>query len=356
MLSKLGCALAVFAAGGGALWLQAEKSQPATAVPAGARVLRLSGLTSARQFVNINAPKLRGGPEGGSQAMILMKLVKAGAAVKKGQLIADIDSQTVKDHVDDVADMVRQAKSDIVKRQAEQAVEWEIVQKNLRQSKADYEKAQLDARTAGILTEIERELLQLTVEETGARYKQLQKDLEYHRAANAAEIRILEITRDRQERHLLRHQRDLDHYTINAPMDGLAVMQQMFRGGDMTQIQEGDQIWPGMLFMKVVNTSTMQVEAKANQAESSDLRVGQKVKIHLDAFPGIEFTGTVHSIGALAVGGWMQNYYIRNIPVNIWIDGSDPHLIPDMSAACDITIEPESAAPVAAVPRTVPRS
>jgi multidrug resistance efflux pump len=319
-------------------------------------VLRLSGLTSARQFANINAPKLRGGPEGGGQAMILMKLAKAGSAVKKGQLIADIDSQSVKDHVDDVADMVRQAKSDIVKRQAEQAVEWETVQKNLRQSKADYEKAQLDARTAGILTDIERELLQLTVEETGARYKQLQKDLEYHRAANAAELRILEITRDRQERHLLRHQRDLVTYTINAPMDGLAVMQQMFRGGDMTQIQEGDQVWPGMLFMKVVNTNTMQVEAKANQAESSDLRVGQKVKIHLDAFPGLEFTGTVHSIGALAVGGWMQNYYIRNIPVNIWIDGADPHLIPDMSAACDVVVEPESVAPVAVVGRAVPRS
>ena len=103
-------------------------------------------------------------------------------------------------------------------------------------------------------------------------------------------------------------------------------------------MQEGDQVGPGQSFMKVVNPASMQVEAKANQAESSELRIGQPVIVRLDAFPGLQFNGRVSSIGALATGGWMQNNYIRTIPVNIQIEGSDPRLIPDLSAAGDVLV------------------
>ena len=69
------------------------------------------------------------------------------------------------------------------------------------------------------------------------------------------------------------------------------------------------------------------------------MRIGQRVVIRLDAFPGLEFPGSVYSIGALATGGWMVNNYIRNIPVRIAIEGSDPRLIPDLSASADVLIE-----------------
>jgi hypothetical protein len=83
----------------------------------------------------------------------------------------------------------------------------------------------------------------------------------------------------------------------------------------------------------------MQVEANINQAESEDFRIGQPASIHLDAFPGLEFKGKIYSIGALAVGGWRQNYYIRTIPVRIAIDGADSRLIPDLSASADVVVE-----------------
>ena len=349
MRTKILLLLAMAAAGGGAAYLlsgktaspkpSVENNRRVTKVaPASIqRVLRLSGQTSARKYFNVTAPMLRG-PESG-KALVLIKLVKSGAPVKKGELIAQIDPQATQDHVDDVMDTVRQAANDVVKRKAEQAVEWENLQQTVRQAKADAEKARLDAQPAGILTDIERELLQLNVEETAARYKQLQENLKIQRTAYDAEIKILEITRERQQRHHDRHATDLVKYTIYAPMDGLAVMQPIFRGGEMGQVQEGDQVWPGQLFLKIVDPRSMQVEARANQAESSALRIGQKVVVRLDAFPGKQFSGSIYSIGALAVSGWLQNYYIRNIPVNITIDGSDPQLIPDLSASGDVVIE-----------------
>ena len=49
--------------------------------------------------------------------------------------------------------------------------------------------------------------------------------------------------------------------------------------------------------------------------------------------------GKVHSIGALAVGGWRQNYYIRTVPFRVSIEGNDPKLIPDLSASADVFLE-----------------
>jgi HlyD family secretion protein len=301
------------------------------------RTVRMTGQTSARNFSNVIAPMLRG-PEA-NRDMTLLKLVKSGAFVKKGELIAEIDGQSMQDHIDDLKDTIDAADADVRKRAAEQGIEWETLQQTLRVAQSEYEKAKLDYNASEVRTDIERQLLKLSLDEADARYKQQQGDLVSKRAAQKAELKILEITRERHNRHRNRHLEDIKRFTIHAGMDGLAVMSSVFRGGEMGQIQLGDRVYPGQGFMKVVSPASMQVEANINQAESEDFRIGQPARVHLDAFPGLEFKGKIYSIGALAVGGWRQNYYIRTIPVRIAIDGSDPRLIPDLSASADIIVE-----------------
>lgn len=335
------------ALGGGALYmLQGKQQTPnakapdfkvAIATPTSiARTVRLTGQTSARRYENINAPRPRG-PE--TNKLVLLRLVKAGSFVRKGEVVATIDAQATEDHIDDVNDTVKQSEADVLKRKAEQAIEFETLRQTLRQAKADMEKARLDAKPAGLLTPIERDLLELNVQQTQARYDGLQKNLAEQQTSFAAEIRILEITAERQRRHIQRHLDDLPKFTIKASMNGLAVMQPIWRGGDMGQVDQGDQLGPGQLFMKIVDSKSMQVEATANQVETSELRIGQSVTVRFDAFPGLALPGTVYSIGALATGSWMQNYYIRRIPINITINGSDARLIPDLSASCEVTLE-----------------
>ncbi len=317
---------------------------PAVAGPATVRVtagplitgLRMSGTTSARNFVNITAPLLRGPESRGS--LVLLYLVKSGAKVRKGEKIVEIDAQQALDHIDDVQDTVSQAESDIGKRKAEQAVEWETLQQTVRIAKASYEKAHLDAGAAEVKTDVERQLLKLAEEEALARYKEQEQDLANRKASHEAEIRILELTFARHKVHLGRHQQDLKRYTIYASMDGLAVMQTIFRGGEFSQIKQGDQVWPGQGIMKVVDPNSMQVEGSVSQSDSSGIRVGQEVDVGLDAFPGTSFKGKVHSIGALAVGGWRQNYYIRSVPVRVSLLAQDARIIPDLSAHCNIVL------------------
>lgn len=298
--------------------------------------VRLAGTTSARNFANIVAPQMRG-PDAG-RALILISLVKSGAYVKKGELLARIDAQSIKDHADDVHAQVVTAESDIRKRQAEHAIEMENVRQQLRVAKAEVDKARLDYKAAEIRTPIDEEILKLAVEEAEANYAQLEKNLPITAERQNAEIRILEYTRDRHVRHRDRHRGDVERFVLLAPMSGLAVMNQVFRGGEMAQVQEGDQVSPGQPFMKVVDISTMQVDATVNQVDGEALRIGQRATIGFDAFPGLQMKGTVVALGAMGVGGWRQNYYIRNIPVRVAIEGNDPRIIPDLSASGDVRL------------------
>jgi multidrug efflux pump subunit AcrA (membrane-fusion protein) len=301
------------------------------------RTIRAAGSTSARNFANITAPMMRG-PDAG-RALVLLSVAKPGAMVKKGDLLAEIDPQGIRDHADDVHALVLQAEGDVRKRKADQEIEKDTLRQTLTQAKATLDKARLDFSAEDIRMPIDKELLKLSVDEAEATYKELLQEVKIQAAGQAAEIRILELTRDRHYRHWDRHRTDVERFKIYAPMNGLVVMQSIWRGGDMGQVQIGDQLSPGQPFMKIVDTSSMQLEATVNQVESEGIRIGQQAQVHFDAFPDMVLKGHVYSIGALAVGGWRQNYYIRAVPVNIAIQSSDPRLIPDLSASANIEME-----------------
>jgi hypothetical protein len=328
---------------GAALYLYLSRPRPARKAAAVAAVrtarvtrgalavtLRVSGATAARSFSNIIAPMMRG-PDSG-RSLVLMKLAKPGTLVRKGEIVAEIDAQAAKDHVDDVNALVVQADADVRKRRAEQAIEMETLRQTVRLAKAQAEKARLDAGAAEIRSVIDQEQLKLAVEEAEATYKQLQQDLTTTAALHHAEMRILELTRDRHAHHRDRHAADIIRFTMRAPVSGLVVMQTVWRGGDMGQVQEGDEVHPGVPFMKVVDTSGMVLEGSVNQADGELIRIGQAAEVGFDAFPGLRLKGKVQSVGALAAGSWGQNYYIRNIPVRIALEGHDARVIPDLSA------------------------
>jgi len=140
---------------------------------------------------------------------------------------------------------------------------------------------------------------------------------------------------------------------VRSPMAGMVVLQTTFRpGGDQVTVAVGDRMGPGQPIMKIINPAKMMVEGTVNQAEVTRLRIGQEAVIGLDAFPDASYRGRVYSIGAIGVGSRRENYYIRNIPVNVIIENADRRVIPDLSAFANVLLERQEnvlLAPAAAV-------
>jgi HlyD family secretion protein len=297
-------------------------------------VLRLAGSTEALRSRPVLAPELSGAQ---LSTMVVTKLLPAGTLVRTGDLLVEFDRQAqIKDALDKKAayqDLVDQVAE---KRAAEDAARAKD-QDDLQQAQDALQKAQLEMGKNEILSRIDVEKNQETLAEAQETFKQLQHTFDLKRQAAAADIRTLEIHRDRARATMLYAESNANKMSIVSPMDGVVVLNSIWLGSRMGEVQEGDEVRPGVPFMKVVDPSAMQVRVGVNQADLLKLHLGQHAQISLDAYPGVTFPGTLEELAPLGQTS-EQSDTIRNFTAVFSIQGANSKLMPDLSAAVDLQL------------------
>jgi HlyD family secretion protein len=300
---------------------------------------RVAGSISAGRFMNIGAPVLQAPDQG--RGLTLIFLAASGTYVKEGQIVAEIDTQDIRDHLLDVEASLVQAQLDIARRKAQLVAQMEGLKQRLRVAKATMERARLDARAIPVRNIITQEVLRLAADEYQEAYEEAGKQMPLTEERQLSDIKLYELSYEYDVRHRNRHLLDYRRCSIRSPMDGMVVMQTTYRGGDMNQIKVGDRLSPGQPFMRVVDPASMQLDAMMSQVESELIRLGQRATVRFDAFPDIVVKGRVLAVGALAVGGRRLNYNVRRVPVRFALETVDARVIPDLSASADVaTAEP----------------
>ena len=122
---------------------------------------------------------------------------------------------------------------------------------------------------------------------------------------------------------------------MHAPIDGVVVLNTIWKEGKLGEVQEGDHVQAGVPFMQVVNPSNMQVRALVNQEDLTALQVGQQATVRLDAYPEMVFTSELEQIAPIGRNGDFSPK-VRTFAVVFSIQGNDPRLMPDLSAAVDV--------------------
>jgi HlyD family secretion protein len=126
--------------------------------------------------------------------------------------------------------------------------------------------------------------------------------------------------------------------TVRAPIPGLVVPKITWRGNGPTDIQEGDEMYPGAPVLQVVNQASMLVRVRVNQADLPFVRVGQPAVVHLDAYPDLAMPGRVEEIAPIGVKGSFSNR-LREFTAIVSVAGSNARLLPDLTAAIDVEVE-----------------
>jgi HlyD family secretion protein len=204
---------------------------------------------------------------------------------------------------------------------------------------------------------IESEDFKLAEQEAAAHYKQILAERKEFDEGQVADLRRSQLDLDKAKIELQRAQNNVDMMVMKTPIDGIVVMQSIIRGGDTAQVRQGDQVYAGMAFMTIVDTSSMMLNANVNQVDSETLRVGMKATVHLDAYPDLALSATVISVGAMTDAGSWRASYVRQVPVRLKLNQSDPRVIPDLSASADIVLAAEqqvAVAPLESVFRDAP--
>jgi HlyD family secretion protein len=307
-------------------------SQASTADIRSSRTLRLKGTTEAVRMRGILAPVLAGQFVA---TLTITKLTAAGTNVKRGDLLAEFDRQAqIRDSIDKQAEHDKLV-SQVVGEQAKEDAARAKDETEIQQAEDSLSKAQLEMQKTEIMSRIDAEKAQEDLEEARATLAQLRETFALKRKAAQAAIRILEIQRDRTQQIMLHARADAERMQIRSPLDGVVVLNTIWKQGKMGEVQEGDQLRPGIPFMQVVDPSLMEVRVLANQEDFLSLQVGQSAHIYLDAYPELVFPGRLEEMAPVGRGGDFSSR-LRTFTVLFSVTGQHPDLMPDLSVAVDV--------------------
>jgi len=286
------------------------------------QVVTASGEVRPKRYVNVGANV--------SGRLVEINVLE-GDRVKKGQILAKVESE----------------RYEAVQRQSEAGVA--AARADLQRTEADVAAAKLAFDRAKRMQQ-DKLIADSAYDQAEAEWKMKTAAVESARKRVAQLQAQLESTRD-----------DLTKTTVISPMDGV-VTNLPKEAGEMVI---GAMSFSPTVIMTVADLSVMECEVMVDETDFRNLKLGQEAKIKVDALEGLEMKGDVTEIGASALvrGSGSQSAaqttmgantgnQPKDFKVTITIKDPPANLRPGLNATADITTakrEKVLAVPVQAV-------
>jgi len=299
------------------------------------RSMRFHGTVEPVESNPVVAPRLAGQ---NLNTLVITYLAQPGSAVKPGDLLVEFDRQA---QIQDAFDREAEYKDfleQIKKKQATEAAAKATDDTDIKQAEDALGNAQLEMKKNEVISKIDAEKNQETLTQAQANLQQLQETYRLKREAAAADIKVLEIQRDRSDNAMIHAQKNSEKMSIRAAHAGLVVLNNIWKGQGMDEVQVGDEVRAGQPFMQVVNPAAMRVRVQVNQVDVPYLAQGQPCQIRLDAYPDLVFPGKLETLSAIGVQSEMSSK-VHTFVATFSISGNDPKLMPDLSAAVNVEFE-----------------
>jgi HlyD family secretion protein len=302
------------------------------------QTLRLNGTTQASRSFAVLAPKLEGAQVG---TMVVTKLAPSGTHVKSGDLLVEFDPQAQEKDYLDKKSTYDNLISQVAQKESDEDIARAKDDTAMKQAEDELKRAQLEIQRNEVVSRIDAEKNQEAVDEAQATFKQLKETYHLKRLAAVAAIKILEIQRDRAKEAMRYAHTNAAKMSVHSPMAGVVVYNTIWLGGRMGTVQQGDQVRPGVPFLQVVDPSKMEVRVELNQVDLLKVHPGQKAEMHLDAYPGMTLPAVLDEMSPLGHTGQFTEM-VRSFTTRFSVQGNDPRLLPDLSAAMDLDLGSQS--------------
>jgi HlyD family secretion protein len=278
----------------------------------------------------------------------IVRLAESGKPIRKGDVVVEFDTAAQEQYYLERATSVRTAESQIVQTKAAHRIVNETDGLNLMTAEYNVERAKLDASKAEILSEIEGAKNRINVGISEGELNQVKTTIKAHKVSQEADLERLQESKDKTIRDMERAKGYLSKMVIRAPIDGIVNILPNFRsGGSFGQMpppfKEGDRAWTGAAIAEIPDLSEMRIELKLEEVDRGKLKLGQQVRIRVDAIPDKEFLAEldwISPIAALQFRGWREADKV--FPAYATLKNLDPRLRPGMSATAEIILESQA--------------
>jgi multidrug efflux pump subunit AcrA (membrane-fusion protein) len=275
----------------------------------------------------------------------IVRLAESGKPIKKGDVVIEFDTAQQEQSYIEGTTNVRAADADIVKLKASQQMTDEMDGMNLMTSEYNLQRSKLEASKAEILSEIEGAKNRIDVGISEGELGQVKITIKSHDVTQQADLERLNQRKDKTLRDLERYKGYLSKMVVRAPNDGIVNLLPNFRsqgswGSAPPPFKEGDNAWTGASIAEIPDLSEMRIELKLEEVDRGKIKLGQQIRMRVDAVPDKEFTADldwISPIAALQYRGMGMSE--KSFPARATLKSLDPRLRPGMSATAEIIIE-----------------
>ena len=278
--------------------------------------LKANGTVDAKRAYTVSSPRIRG--------LQITWLAPEGSMAKEGDPIIRFDATQQMADLKDNQSTLKINQSSLERSQKEYEIQEKQLLLEKQRAQRKYDEMKHEAPALAEEARLELELASLNFQ---AKLDQITSDIDKAKQ---------EVARAQDKVALA--QKELEQMSILAPIPGMVVYLEIWKGGSMSKVQEGDSPWPGQGLVNLPDLSEMIVKAAVSEVDAAAVDSGQLVNITLDAFPGVTYKGVVTKKGTLARKK-DRNSMINVFDVEVLFLEQDENLKPGMSASSRIIVE-----------------
>lgn len=283
----------------------------------------------------INYPEVLADPNLGIYQAQIKDLVPEGTLVRKGEFVATLDQGRIKQMGEAAAEHLRRELSDLSAAKLDSAITLSGMRDELEQLEFDLNYKKIDLEQSMFDSPATQRRAQIAYDRTARLIDS--KKRSYRMRRSEMKLRI-----ERSERHVKDIQDQNDKYQqamlatrVTAPGDGMILYARKW-GGRKTKVDDWVSFWDPII-ATLPDLSTMVSETYVEEIYISKLKVGDSVRVYIDALKNKEILGSISNISN--IGQEMSGFDSNVFKVFVKLKGDISKLKPSMTTSNEIIME-----------------
>lgn len=338
-MTRLFALLIVASAGAGVYYFrkaQARTPLPSAQVRKGEFLVlvRCRGALRAAKSVGIYTPVVPN--------LRIAWLAPAGENVNAADPIVKFDSSTAQQQVMQKEAQLRQSEATLEQAVAQSKITAQQDRTELADAKFAVERAEVQAKLAEIESRIKGEQLRVDLGIAQQKLKVQEATVILHEASSKSRVASLTRQRDQVKTDLEITKSRIAQMELRAPASGLLSFNLNYSGvilsSDARPYKVGDNVGSGMIIGVIPDLSTLEMDARLEEADRGRIVLKQDVLVRVDALPELTIPAKVSQVTALAELS-TEYPYTRSFRAAAALLQPDKRLRPDMIGGMDIIID-----------------
>jgi HlyD family secretion protein len=298
-------------------------------------VVSVTGELQAKNSKEIMAPVELRNRDFRFRSIKIQDLIPEGTIVDSGDYVATLDRSEADNNLKDVMDERETIQSQYTKTKLDTTMTLRNLRDELINLNFNMEEAEINLEQSQFEPPATIRQAKINLDKATRAYEQAKQNYVLKVQQAKADMTEISIELAKQTRKATEMEKVIRRFVITAPASGMIVYKREWNGEKRTVGTEIN-TWD-LAVATLPDLSSMISKTYVNEIDISRIKIGQQVRIGVDAFPEKKFTGVVTEVAN--IGEQLPNTDSKVFEVVIKMNESDPIIKPSMTTSNSIIIK-----------------